>query len=131
MEAIEQFTIQQASDQTGLTEHTLRYYEKIGLIEGIDRANNGHRRYTTNDVGWIEFLKCLRATGMPISQMKEYSDLTRLGSHTLEDRIELLEERRDEVIRQIAELNQYLEVLQHKINYYENEKTLLEEAEMR
>ncbi len=115
-------TIQQVSDKTGLSEHTLRYYERIGLIESVDRAENGHRRYTEMDIGWIDFLKCLRATGMPVAQMKEYADLTRVGGHTIGARLELLREHRRTVLRQIEELQQYLAVVDHKIDYYSQEK---------
>src|SRR5574340_1589499 len=87
-------TIQQVAGRTGLSEYTLRYYEHIGLIESVNRAENGHRRYTEGDIGWIEFLKCLRATGMPVAQMKDYADLTRSGDHTIGDRVNILEEHR-------------------------------------
>ncbi|MCA9976226.1 MAG: MerR family transcriptional regulator, partial [Anaerolineales bacterium] len=63
-------TIQEVAEMTGLTAHTLRYYEKIGLLESIDRHGNGHRRYDEADLGWIHFLKLLRGTGMPIQQMQ-------------------------------------------------------------
>lgn len=115
-------TIQQVADKTGLSEHTLRYYERIGLIESVDRAENGHRRYTEMDIGWIDFLKCLRATGMPVAQMKMYADLTRVGGHTIDARLELLREHRRAVLRQIEEMQQYLTVVDHKIDYYSREK---------
>lgn len=62
------FTIQQVAALTHLSEHTLRYYERIGLLDPIYRASSGHRRYSTHDIGWIEFLIRLRTTGMPISK---------------------------------------------------------------
>ncbi|MBN1312350.1 MAG: MerR family transcriptional regulator [Anaerolineae bacterium] len=119
-------TIQQVADKTGLSEHTLRYYERIGLIESIDRADNGHRRYSDVDVGWIEFLKCLRATGMPVMQMKAYADLTRVGDHTIEARLELLKEHRRAVLAQIEEMQAYLSVVDYKIDYYTKEKERIE-----
>jgi len=128
MEQIDSFTIQQAAERTGLTAHTLRYYERIGLLEDVHRAENGHRQYTEDDLGWIHLLKCLRATGMPIAQMKDYAELTREGSHTVEDRLDMLENHRRSVIEQIAELQAYLTMIDNKINYYAQEQTLLEEA---
>lgn len=119
-------TIQQVAGKTGLSEHTLRYYERIGLIESIDRADNGHRRYTEMDIGWIEFLKCLRSTGMPVMQMKTYADLTRAGDHTIEARLALLEDHRRAVLMQIEEMRRYLAVVDHKIDYYTQEKEQLE-----
>lgn len=115
-------TIQQVSNQTGLSEHTLRYYENIGLIDGVDRAENGHRRYSSADVGWIEFLKCLRATGMPVAQMLEYARLVREGNDTTPDRLALLEDHRAAVLAQIEELQRFVTVLDHKIDIYSGTK---------
>ena len=74
-----ELTIQEAAAETGLSIHTLRYYERIGLIHPVDRATNGHRRYTPGDLGWIDLLKRLRATGMPIQRMQQYAALQRQG----------------------------------------------------
>jgi DNA-binding transcriptional MerR regulator len=95
----EKLTIQQVSEATGLTAHTLRYYERIGLIHPIERERNTHRRYTMNDVGWVDFLNKLRATGMSIQQMQAYAALQRLGDVTLAQRVEMLKEHRDAVER--------------------------------
>ena len=111
-------TIQQTAGETGLSAHTLRYYERIGLISPVDRAPNGHRRYTEHDVGWIGFLNKLRATGMPISKMKQYADLQRQSDDTLAERLALLEEHRREVKKRIQELERNLAVIEHKIGYY-------------
>jgi DNA-binding transcriptional MerR regulator len=120
------YSIQQAAHETGLSEHTLRYYERVGLIEPVERAENGHRRYSPDDLGWIEFLKCLRATGMPVTQMKAYADLARQGDQTIGSRLGLLARHRRAVLRQIEELQQYLSVLDYKIEYYSSEKERLE-----
>ncbi|HLA42793.1 MAG TPA: MerR family transcriptional regulator [Aggregatilineales bacterium] len=122
------FTIQEVATATGLSEHTLRYYERIGLIEEINRAENGHRRYSSSDIGWIEFLKKLRATGMQVAQMQCYADYQRQGDHTLGDRIDLLKEHRQAVINQIENLQAFLSVLDYKIDYYTEEQEKLELA---
>jgi DNA-binding transcriptional MerR regulator len=88
------------------------------LISPVDRAPNGHRRYTEDDVGWIGFLNKLRATGMPIAKMKQYADLQRQGDDTLAERLALLEEHRREVKKQIQELEDNLAVIEYKIEYY-------------
>lgn len=113
-----EMTIRQVARETGLSAHTLRYYERIGLISPIGRAPNGHRRYSGGDVGWITFLMRLRATGMPISRMKQYSDLQWQGDATLTERLALLEEHRREVKKRIEKLNYNLAVIEHKIEYY-------------
>ena len=125
----QQLTIQQVAAQTGLSEYTLRYYENIGLIETVGRAENGHRRYTAGDVGWIEFLKCLRATGMPVAEMRQYAELARSSRDTIAERLALLENHRSAVLAEIEELKKYVAVLDHKIDYYTSEKGLIEDAE--
>jgi DNA-binding transcriptional MerR regulator len=115
-------TVQEASDKTGLSAHTIRYYERIGLLPSIERASNGHRRYSEEDIGWIEFLNCLRSTGMPISDMQRYVELQQEGDATLHDRLALLEAHRRRIKIQIRELNSILERIEGKIGYYQELK---------
>lgn len=115
-------TVQQASDKTGLSAHTIRYYERIGLLPSIERASNGHRRYSEDDIGWIEFLKCLRSTGMPISEMQRYVELQQEGDSTLHGRLALLEAHRRRIKIKIRELNNFLERIEGKIGYYQEMK---------
>jgi DNA-binding transcriptional MerR regulator len=114
----ERLTIQQVAEATGLTVFTLRYYERVGLIHPIDRAENTHRRYTQDDIGWIDFLMKLRATGMSISEMQTYSELQRQGDDTLAERLKMLEALRDKVEICMAELHRNLEVVCYKIGIY-------------
>jgi DNA-binding transcriptional MerR regulator len=111
-------TIQQVAEATGLSVHTLRYYERIGLIHPIDRAGNTHRRYTTDDIGWIEFLMKLRATGMSIQDMQVYAELQRQGDDTLPERLEMLKKLQREVEARIDELNQHLALIRYKVEVY-------------
>ena len=87
----QELTIQQVAAMTQLSVHTLRYYERIELLTPINRASNGHRRYSQQDLAWIEFLTRLRATGMPIRQMQQFADLRRQGNPTIPQRRELLD----------------------------------------
>ncbi len=112
-------TIQQVAEATGLSEHTLRYYERIGLIHAINRAGNGHRRYAPDDVGWIDFLTKLRATGMSIQQMQQYAELQREGEHTLPERLEMLKAHRSQVEARLDELYDHLNVIRYKIGVYQ------------
>lgn len=114
------FTIQEAAVETGLTEHTLRYYERIGLIHPIQRADNGHRQYSPDDVGWIDFLNKLRAIGMSIQQMKQYAELQRQGDDTLPERLEMLKNLRDQVEAHMDLLHKHLEHIYYKIEVYGN-----------
>lgn len=115
-------TIQQVADRTGLSAHTLRYYERIGLLAPIQRAENGHRRYSADDLGWIDFLKKLRATGMPIAQMARYAALQRDGDATLQARVAILKEHREVVRARMQELQTHLEVIDYKIDFYAKEQ---------
>jgi DNA-binding transcriptional MerR regulator len=115
----DKLTIQEVAQATGLSAHTLRYYERIGLIHPIDREQNTHRRYTTDDVGWIDFLTKLRATGMSIKDMQRYAELQRLGDETLPDRVEMLKSLRDKVEAHMEELNEHLKLIYYKIEIYE------------
>jgi DNA-binding transcriptional MerR regulator len=114
----ELLTIKQVADITGLSAHTLRYYERIGLIHPIDRADNTHRRYTRDDIGWIEFLMKLRATGMSIEDMQIYAELQRDGDATLPERVEMLKQLQRDVEAHIDELYDHLKLIRYKIEFY-------------
>lgn len=115
----DQLTIQQVAEATGLSVHTLRYYERIGLIHSIGRAENTHRRYSMDDVGWIEFLNKLRATGMSIQHMQVYAELQRQGDSTLPQRLQMLKDLKNHVEAHIDELNEHLKVIRYKIEVYQ------------
>jgi DNA-binding transcriptional MerR regulator len=115
----ENLTVHEAAEATGLSAHTLRYYERIGLVSPVGRASSGHRRYTENDLRWIGFLNCLRSTGMPISRMQEYAALLRQGDSTLEQRVALLADHRASVLAEIESLQRHLVMVDEKIRRYE------------
>lgn len=114
----ERLTIQQVAEATGLSVFTLRYYERVGLIHPIDRAENTHRRYTEDDIGWIDFLMKLRATGMSIQEMQVYAELQRQGDETLAERVEMLRSLQTRVEAHMAELHQNHRLICDKIKYY-------------
>ena len=115
----DKLTIQEVSQVTGLSAHTLRYYKRIGLIHPIDREENTRRCYTADDVGWIEFLLKLRATGMSIKDMQKYAELQRQGDETLPERVEMLKSLRDNVEARMSELNEHLKLIYYKIEIYQ------------
>jgi DNA-binding transcriptional MerR regulator len=114
----DRLTIQQVAQATGLSVYTLRYYERIGLIHPIGRAGNTHRRYSTDDIGWIDFLTKLRSTGMSIQEMQTYAELQRQGDDTLPERLEMLKALQRKVETHIDELNDHLNIIRGKIEYY-------------
>lgn len=111
-------TIQEVAEQTGLSSHTLRYYERIGLIFPVARAGSGHRRYGQGDVEWIGFLKCLRGTGMPVREMVRFAELVSEGDHTIPERIALLKRHHERILCGLAELEHNLAAVEWKINHY-------------
>jgi len=101
-----------------MTAHTLRYYERVGLIQPVGRASNGHRRYSEADEAWIHFLHCMRATNMPIREMQRYATLRELGDATSLERRKILEDHQAGIAAQIVELQQAHALLTHKIANY-------------
>jgi DNA-binding transcriptional MerR regulator len=108
----------QVSEKTGFSLDTLRYYEKIGLLAPIGRTAGGRRRFTDTDVQWLLLLRCLRETGMPITQMLRFVELTRAGKHTITERVTLLEEHDQHIDNRIARLRASQQQIQDKIRYY-------------
>lgn len=114
-------TIQQAARATGLSIHTLRYYERIDLLDPVTRAANGHRRYSRQDVERIIFLNTLRLTGMSLDQIRAYSALVRRGEAGVEARIAMLREYRKTVAAQIEDLSRMLTVIDYKVSLLEQQ----------
>jgi DNA-binding transcriptional MerR regulator len=119
----EDLTIAEVAELTGLSAHTLRYYERIGLIDPVARGIAGQRRYGHADLAWLAFLQRLRSTGMPIRDMQRFAGLRREGDRTVPERRVLLEMHRDELIARIDGLQRDLNALTHKIDHYENLET--------
>lgn len=111
-----QLTIQQAAEVTGLSIHTLRYYERIALLDPVARAANGHRRYHKQDIDRLVFLNNLRLTGMPLEQMKRYALLHRQGEGGIAERVAILAAHREAVARRIEALREMLDVIDYKID---------------
>lgn len=112
------YTISEVVAHTGLTAHTLRWYERIGLMPHVDRTHTGQRRFTNRDLDWLDLVGKLRLTGMPVADMVRYAELVREGEHTFAEREELLTTHRANVRERIAELQSTLEVLDYKIDVY-------------
>lgn len=114
------YSISDASKQTGLEAYTIRFYEKEGIILP-GRSRNGNRFFTEQDMARLSFICCLKKAGMTISEMKVYFDLAEKGDSTLETRLEMFRERRRHVIDELKELESHLETVEWKINFYEKQ----------
>jgi DNA-binding transcriptional MerR regulator len=108
----------QVAEQTGFSIDTLRYYERIGLLDDIERNSGGQRVFSEDDVSWLMILRCLRETGMPIQRMVRFAELARGGEETIPERITLLEEHDQDVNEKIAQLRAEQEHIRGKIGYY-------------
>jgi DNA-binding transcriptional MerR regulator len=112
-------SISDAAEVTGLSTHTLRYYERAGLmLDRVERAPSSHRRYTEAEIRWVTLLTKLRATGMPIRRIREYADLVRAGEGNERERLALLEAHREAVLEQLDAMRRNLEAIEHKIEIY-------------
>jgi DNA-binding transcriptional MerR regulator len=114
----ENLTISEVAERTGLTRHTLRYYERDGLMLGVSRAGSGHRRYSERDLGWIELITKLRATGMPVREVRRYAEMVRAGDGNEDERLALLHAHRQRVLAQLDTMAAHLEAIDMKISYY-------------
>ncbi|MEW6402979.1 MAG: MerR family transcriptional regulator [Chloroflexota bacterium] len=112
--------IAEVSEQYGISADTLRYYERVGLIPPVNRNGSGIRDYTELDLRRVDFIKCMRSAGLPIEVLIEYVALVQKGDKTIEARKEILIEQRRLLAARMEEMQKTLDVLNHKIEVYEN-----------
>jgi DNA-binding transcriptional MerR regulator len=111
-------SISQLAEETGLSIHTLRYYEKEGILPPANRTESGNRVYDTDDIEWIKFACCLRDTGMTIAEMKKFAQLVIQGDETKRERVKELQQQNKRIKAQIEQLKNYMEVINYKIELY-------------
>lgn len=112
-------TIAEVSKMYDLTADTLRYYEKIGLMDQVSKDASGKRDYQEHDLRRVNFLKCMRTAGLSIELLKRYVDLYHQGEYTIPQRKQLLIDQQDILEKKMAEMQQTLDYLKHKIENYE------------
>ena len=112
-------TVQETAERTGLSEHTLRYYERAGLLTAVRRdGSSGHRRYSAEDVARISTLACLRATGMPLDQMRRYFTLAARGRSAAHQLRALLEEQEGALEERMQAMQRHLDYVRRKVDYW-------------
>jgi len=121
--------IAEVSEKYGLSADTLRYYERVGLIPHVNRSDSGVRDYNELDLRRVDFIKCMRNASLPVDVLIEYMDLVQQGDSTIEARKEILIHQRDQLAARMEEMQKTLELLDHKIEVYEN-RLLKKEQEM-
>jgi MerR family transcriptional regulator, aldehyde-responsive regulator len=112
--------IAEVSERYNISHDTLRYYERIGLIPTVNRNGSGIRDYNEIDIRRVEFIKCMRGAGLPIDTLIEYVGLVQQGDHTIQARKEILIEQRELLAARMKEMQKTLDILDHKIEVYEN-----------
>ncbi len=112
-------TIKEVSEKYNISQDTLRYYERIGMIPEISRTPGGIRNYQESDLGWVELAICMRSAGLPIEALIEYVKLYQQGDATIAARLQLLQEQRESLEEQKAQLEKAMDKLNYKISRYE------------
>ena len=125
------YSIQDVSGRTGLSTHTLRYYEKEGLLSPVSRTPGGFRQYTDEDLEALGLICCLKNMGMSLQEITRFVRLTRQGDETLRERVELLREHREDVIARMDEMQRYLEKVTWKLNYFSEKLRAYEDLKVK
>ena len=112
------YSIQEISQKTGLSAHTLRFYEKEGLIKGIKRSEGGFRQYSDEDLEALGLICCLKNTGMSLREIARFVDLTHQGERTLGERVDMLREHRERVIARMNEMRALLDKVTWKLSFF-------------
>ena len=112
------YTIKQVSDMTGIPISTLRFYDKKGLFPFLKRQKNNYRVFTENDISSLQLVECLKKAGIPLNEIKKFTDLVLKGDSTLQQRLEIFYNQEKFVENKIAEMQQALEIIRYKQNYY-------------
>ncbi|WP_167956779.1 MerR family transcriptional regulator [Anaerosporobacter faecicola] len=112
-------TIKEVSEMYGISQDTLRYYERVGMIPTVGRTSGGIRDYQNSDLGWVELAICMRSAGLPIEGMIEYVKLCQEGDETFPARLKLLQEQLEVLLEQRKKTEETINRLQYKISRYE------------
>ena len=112
------YSIGQVAKKMGLTTHTLRYYDKEGLLPFVKKSGSGLRVFSDEDMEWLVVIECLKGTGMSLKNIKQYIDWCLEGDATIDKRLEMFKRQKNKLEEQMAELQKYLEKINYKIAYY-------------
>lgn len=116
------YTVGETAKILNLSPSTLRYYDKEGLLPFVERSSGGIRMFQEKDFSWLFIIECLKKSGLSIKDIKHYIDLSLKGDETINERLEIFQNQRKKVVRQMAELQETLDTLDYKCWYYETAK---------
>lgn len=113
------YTIAQISKKLKLSTHTLRFYEKEGILPFIERDINGNRIFQEQDLRWLELVECFKGTGMPLKEIRAYLDLCHQGDSTLEERLAIMKEHKIKMQAELAKIKNFMKKIDYKLKYYQ------------
>lgn len=116
------YTVGEMAKKIGVAPSTLRYYDKEGLLPFVERSSGGIRVFKEADYEWLKVIECLKKTGMPLKDIKTFIEMAMQGDSTIDERLELIKKQRDDVSRQMQELQETMDTLNFKCWYYETAK---------
>jgi len=120
LQEVEIMTIKEVSEQYDISQDTLRYYERVGMIPPVTRTAGGIRDYQETDLGWVSLAKCMRSAGLPVEAMIEYVKLYQEGDSTIQERLQLLAAQREKLLEQRKQIDATIKRLDYKIERYED-----------
>ena len=123
------YSIQDVSKKTGLSAHTLRYYEKEGILSHVERSQGGFRQYSEEDLESLWLICCLKNTGMPLQEITRFVRLSHEGDQTLKERVEILRRHRENVIERMSEMQKHLDKVTWKLNFFSEKLRAYESSE--
>ncbi len=112
------YSIGQVAKKLGLTTHTLRYYDKEGLLPSVHKSSSGLRVFTEKDLEWLIIIECLKGCGMSLKDIKHYIDMCMQGDETILERLEMFKKQKEHLVLQMQQLKEYMEKIDYKIAYY-------------
>ncbi len=112
------YSIGEVAKRVGVTTYTLRFYEKEGLLPHIHKNSAGIRRFSEQDLNWLEIVECLKSTGLPLKEIKHYLELIKDGDSTLKERMQIFLAQKARLEHQIKALRDNMEKINFKIKYY-------------
>lgn len=112
------YSIGQVAKRLGLTTHTLRYYDKEGLLPSVHKSSSGLRVFTEKDLEWLIIIECLKGCGMHLKDIKHYIDMCMQGDSTIAERLAMFKKQKEHLALQMKQLQAHMEKIDYKIAYY-------------
>ncbi len=113
------YKISEVAQKLGMTAHTLRFYDKEGLLSEVERNNSGVRIFTDADIEWLLIVNCLKETGLSLKEIKQYLNWCKEGNKSLQKRLDLFKQQKVALEHQLNQIQQNMEKINYKIAYYE------------